>query len=77
MLKTIITAAQLRAALAHRCDSGCLGAADGAGYNHPMPSQLTHIDPSGRAKMVDIGGKAETERLAVAKGEVSMATVNG
>ena len=38
-----------------------------------MPSQLTHVDPSGRAKMVDIGGKAETERFAVAKGEVSMA----
>ena len=37
-----------------------------------MPSQLTHLDPAGKARMVDIGSKIETERIAVAKGAVSM-----
>ncbi|MCS6993191.1 MAG: cyclic pyranopterin monophosphate synthase MoaC [Anaerolineales bacterium] len=36
------------------------------------PSQLTHLDETGRAHMVDVGAKADTERLAVAKGEVVM-----
>lgn len=35
--------------------------------------KLTHLDQSGAARMVDIGHKAETERLAVAAGEVRMA----
>jgi cyclic pyranopterin monophosphate synthase len=35
--------------------------------------QLSHIDASGKVKMVDIGQKAETERLAVAGGVVEMA----
>jgi cyclic pyranopterin phosphate synthase len=35
-------------------------------------SKLSHIDESGRARMVDVGGKPETERLAIAKGEVVM-----
>jgi cyclic pyranopterin phosphate synthase len=36
-----------------------------------MPeSKLSHIDESGRAHMVDVGGKPETERSAVARGEV-------
>jgi cyclic pyranopterin phosphate synthase len=34
--------------------------------------QLTHVDAEGRAHMVDVGGKADTERVAVAKGEVHM-----
>lgn len=34
--------------------------------------QLSHIDSSGRARMVDIGKKADTEREAVAKGSVYM-----
>lgn len=34
--------------------------------------QLTHIDSSGAAQMVDVGGKADTERIAVAGGEVVM-----
>lgn len=34
--------------------------------------QLTHLDETGRAHMVDVGAKADTERLAVAKGEVVM-----
>jgi len=33
---------------------------------------LTHLDEEGRARMVDVGGKADTERVAIAKGEVSM-----
>ncbi len=33
-------------------------------------SKLTHIDESGRAHMVDVGGKPDTERTAVARGEV-------
>ncbi|MVA98963.1 cyclic pyranopterin monophosphate synthase MoaC [Nitratireductor sp. CAU 1489] len=33
---------------------------------------LTHIGASGEARMVDVGDKAETERLAVAEGRVAM-----
>jgi cyclic pyranopterin phosphate synthase len=33
---------------------------------------LTHVDETGRVRMVDVGGKADTERVAVAKGEVRM-----
>jgi cyclic pyranopterin phosphate synthase len=35
-------------------------------------SGLTHIGPDGQADMVDVGGKAETERVAVAEGAVVM-----
>ena len=35
-------------------------------------STLTHIDEQGRARMVDVSGKAETERRAVAKGTVTL-----
>ena len=34
--------------------------------------ELTHIDERGHAHMVDVGHKADTERVAVAKGEVRM-----
>jgi cyclic pyranopterin phosphate synthase len=34
--------------------------------------KLTHVDESGRVQMVDVGAKPETERLAVAAGEVWM-----
>ena len=37
-----------------------------------MTDQLSHLDDSGRARMVDIGAKPVTERVAVAKGEVRM-----
>jgi cyclic pyranopterin phosphate synthase len=37
-----------------------------------MPKQLTHLDDSGRAKMVDVGHKPDTERVAVARGSVLM-----
>ncbi|MDJ0921402.1 MAG: cyclic pyranopterin monophosphate synthase MoaC [Henriciella sp.] len=36
-------------------------------------SDLTHIGPDGRARMVDIGAKASTKRMARARGEVRMA----
>ena len=41
----------------------------------PMASRsrhLTHVDPSGRARMVDISAKADTARVAVARGSVRM-----
>jgi len=34
-----------------------------------MPD-LTHLDESGHARMVDVGSKPDTERVAVARGEV-------
>ncbi len=34
--------------------------------------RLTHVDASGRARMVDVGGKPETAREAVARGDVLM-----
>lgn len=34
---------------------------------------LSHFDRAGRARMVDVGGKPETERVAVASGRVHMA----
>jgi cyclic pyranopterin monophosphate synthase len=37
-----------------------------------MAPKLTHLDDTGRAHMVDVGDKPDTERLAVAKGEVLM-----
>ena len=37
-----------------------------------MSSHLTHIDESGQAKMVDVGHKQNTERVAVARGAVVM-----
>ena len=35
-------------------------------------SKLTHLDEHGRASMVDVGAKPDTERIAVARGEVQM-----
>jgi cyclic pyranopterin monophosphate synthase len=37
-----------------------------------MAEKLTHIDEGGRARMVDVGHKPDTERVAVARGEVKM-----
>lgn len=36
------------------------------------PSPLTHFDQSGQAHMVDVGDKAQTKRIAVASGRISM-----
>jgi cyclic pyranopterin phosphate synthase len=38
----------------------------------PMEKELTHIDEAGRPRMVDISGKPDTQRAAVAKGVVRM-----
>jgi cyclic pyranopterin phosphate synthase len=35
-------------------------------------THLTHFDSSGQAHMVDVGGKAETQRIAVASGLIRM-----
>ena len=35
-------------------------------------SKLTHLDDSGAARMVDVGGKAETARSATATGRIRM-----
>jgi len=37
-----------------------------------MASTLTHLDAAGEANMVDVGAKAETERMAIAEGTVTM-----
>lgn len=37
-----------------------------------MGDQLTHLDEQGRARMVDVGAKPESERVAVAAGAVYM-----
>ena len=34
--------------------------------------RLTHVDSEGKAVMVDVGGKLETQRVAVAAGNISM-----
>ena len=42
------------------------------GYNFSSmeAKKLTHLDDSGQARMVDVGAKPESERWAVARGEV-------
>ncbi|MBN2548193.1 MAG: cyclic pyranopterin monophosphate synthase MoaC [Anaerolineales bacterium] len=37
-----------------------------------MSNKLTHLDDTGQAHMVNVGDKPDTERLAVARGEVVM-----
>jgi len=37
-----------------------------------MGRELTHVDESGHARMVDVGGKPDTQRVAVARGQVRM-----
>jgi len=37
-----------------------------------MVDKLTHLDKTGRAQMVDVGNKPDTDRMAVARGEVVM-----
>lgn len=37
-----------------------------------MTTPLSHIDETGKAHMVDVGQKADTNRLAIARGEVHM-----
>jgi cyclic pyranopterin monophosphate synthase len=35
-------------------------------------ADLTHLDAAGKARMVDVGGKAETARVAIASGRIGM-----
>jgi cyclic pyranopterin phosphate synthase len=37
-----------------------------------MSKSLTHIAPDGTARMVDVGAKAETQRLAIASGRITI-----
>lgn len=37
-----------------------------------MSSSLSHLDETGHARMVNVGEKPDTERVAIAKGEVRM-----
>ena len=37
-----------------------------------MNKELSHLDDQGKVRMVDVGHKADTERIAIAKGEVVM-----
>lgn len=41
-------------------------------------TELTHLDEHGHAHMVDVGGKADTHRIAIARGEVHLShkTIN-
>jgi len=41
-------------------------------YNTLMAQELSHIDETGRAHMVDVSQKDDTDRIAVAKGEVHL-----
>ncbi len=41
-------------------------------YNPPMSDKLTHIDETGGVHMVDVSSKPDSERVAVARGEVCM-----
>ena len=47
---------------------------DGAAWVHgtPAPGSLTHLDSQGAARMVDVGGKSITERVARARASVRM-----
>ena len=33
---------------------------------------LTHLDEKGRPRMVDVGGKQDTERIAIARGSIQV-----
>lgn len=41
--------------------------------NPKNDNELTHFDAEGRARMVDVGNKPDTERLARARGRITMA----
>ena len=45
----------------------CLG-----GTMSTAPGSLTHLDAAGRARMVDVGSKPDTQREAVARAELVM-----
>ena len=57
--------------LQERADSLASAAAQG-GPPPAAPEKLSHVDESGQARMVDVTEKAATDRVAVAKGRVTM-----
>ena len=38
----------------------------------PLRRSVLHVDARGRARMVDVGGKGATRRIAVARGALAM-----
>ncbi|MEO8288675.1 MAG: cyclic pyranopterin monophosphate synthase MoaC [Chloroflexota bacterium] len=40
--------------------------------NEPQSRELTHLDAQGNAHMVDVGAKPDTDRVAVARGEITL-----
>ena len=62
--------------LQEEADRRATAAADGVqvsgGSGEQAPAALSHVDAEGKARMVDISSKAETERVAIAKGRVVM-----
>ena len=49
-----------------------LGVRRGNYREHVVTDELTHLDEQGRLKMVDVGGKEPTARLARVRGEIRM-----
>jgi cyclic pyranopterin phosphate synthase len=45
----------------------------GLGVREAVEGKLTHLDEDGRARMVDVGAKPDTERVAMARGRITMA----
>ena len=46
------------------------GPENGVDVAHEAGTSLTHFDAAGRARMVDVGGKVETDRTARARGTI-------
>lgn len=53
-------------------DRAAVGEAKKFAGDAPLTEGLTHVDEHGTARMVDVGGKPDTDRIAVARGSVSM-----
>lgn len=53
-------------------DRAAVGEAKKFAGDAPLAEGLTHVDEHGTARMVDVGGKPDTDRIAVARGSVSM-----
>ncbi len=54
------------------CHQGPVAWHSGNADGRSMNTRLTHLDETGAARMVDVGDKAETARVAVAEGSVKM-----
>lgn len=42
---------------------------------HAGPARLSHVDPEGAARMVDVSAKSESQRMARARGSIRMSMV--